>query len=108
MDDKKLSITTIVVGTTAVLSLFGGVIAFDSRYLKSDDLETTKNEIVGEMRQEIVKNRSVMINNMQREADDLEFHISELEAKKKPVPRYLQEKFKQINRQIKELKDVKK
>ena len=90
-----------------VLSLFGGVIAFDSRYLKSGDLETTKNDIVGEMRQEIVKNRSVMINNMQREADDLEFHISELQSKNKPVPRYLQEKLKQITRQIQELKDDK-
>jgi len=108
MNDKKPNITTIVVGITAVLSVFGGVLAFDSRYLKATDLETTKNEIVGEMRREIVKNRGVMINNMQREADDLEFLISGLEAKKKIVPRYLQEKFKQINRQIKELTNVKK
>jgi Mg2+ and Co2+ transporter CorA len=105
MDFKKINITAIVAGITAVLGLFAGVIAFDSRYVKSDDLENTKNEIVGEMRQEIVKNRSVMINSMQREADDLEFHISELESKKKKVPRYLQEKLKQITRQIQELKD---
>ena len=107
MSDKKPSITAVIIGITMVISLFGGIIAFDSRYIKTADLESTKNEIIGEMRREVVKNRGVMIDTMQREADDIEFTMSELTRKKKEIPRYLLEKHKQIIRQIEELKNAK-
>ena len=103
--DKKPQLMTIVAGITVVLGVFGGVLTFDSRYVKSAALESTKNEIIGEMRREVVRNRSVMINNMQREADDVEFQISEIESKNKKAPRYLLEKHKQILRQIEDLKN---
>jgi len=107
MSDKKPQLMTVVVAITAVLGVFGGVLTFDSRYVKESSLESTKNEIIGEMRREVVRNRSVMINSMQREADDVEFQISELESKNKKAPRYLLEKHKQITRQIEDLKNDK-
>ena len=103
---------------TAIVSIFGSIIAFDSRYAKQDDFVSVqdtfstamliaKTEIINEMRQEVVKNRTVMINAMQREADDLEFRMMELEQNQKPIPRYMSDKFKQINRQIEALQDDK-
>lgn len=107
MADKKSQVMTIIIGITVILGVFGGVLSFDSRYVKSGSLESTKNEIIGEMRREVVRNRSVMINNMQREADDVEFRISEIESKNKKAPRYLLEKHKEITRQIEDIKNDK-
>lgn len=105
----ELKPMNIVAGITAVLGLIGGIIAFDSRYAKQEDfvnaLSAVKTEIINEMRSEVVKNRSVMINAMQREADDLEYQMVELEKNNKPVPRYMSDKHKQILRQIEALKD---
>ena len=42
---------------------------------------------------------------MQREADDIEFKIQEMETAGQPVPRYLVEKHKQILRSIEKLED---
>jgi len=110
----------IIVGITASLSLIAGVIAFDSRYTKQDEFTSTilevnskftaiisdaKNDIIDEMRTEVVKNRSVMITSMQREADDLEFQMEILKLNAKPVPRYMIEKHKQIIRQIEALQE---
>ncbi len=95
----------IIASISAVLAVVGGVIAFDSRYAKEDAMVSFKNEIISEMRREVVKNRSVMISGMQREADDIEFQIAQLEAEGKPVPRYLSDKYKQILRQIETLKN---
>jgi len=100
----KFNIMNIVGGITAALALISAIIAADARYTKSDDLTTVKNEIINEMRNEVTKNRTVMISSMQRDADDLEFMMMEFEQKKKPVPRYILEKHKQIIRQIEELK----
>ena len=95
-----------VASTTAVVALISGIIAADSRYVKNDDLQQAKNEIIHEMRTEVTKNRKVMITTMQREADDLEFAMLEYEQQGKKPPRYMVEKFKQITRQIEELKEV--
>lgn len=100
----QLNIMNIVGGITAVLAVIGGVITFDTRYTKDDDLQTVKNEIINEMRREVTKNRAVMIGSMQRDADDLEYKMLEFEQTNKPVPRYIVEKHKQIIRQIEELK----
>lgn len=114
MDLKKV-ITGAAATITAVVGLFGAVIGFDARYAKEEDFMSSKQEllqtieaaqrqIVDEMRAEVVKNRSVMIEGMQREADDLEYQMMELEKASKPVPRYMVEKHKQILRQIEALK----
>lgn len=100
---------SIVAGISAVLALVGGIIAFDSRYSKETDitekLTNAKTEIISEMRREVVKNRSVMIAAMQREADDLEYQITRLERSGEPVPRYMSDKHKQILRQITTLRN---
>lgn len=121
------NLTNTVVGVTAALGLVAGVIGFDSRYLKkpdlvttkieilaetdriytkADDLEAVKNEIINELRQEVSKNRAVMIASMQRTADDIEFQMMEHESDGTKVPRFLIEKHKQIIRQIEDLKEV--
>ena len=98
----------VVASTTAVVALISAIIAADARYTKVDDLDKAKNEIIDEMRTEVTKNRKVMIATMQREADDLEFAMMEYEQEGKQPPRYMVEKFKQITRQIEELKDINK
>jgi hypothetical protein len=103
----ELKPMNIVGGITAALALIGAIISFDARYTKVDDLVKVKIEIIHEMRQEVVKNRTVMINAMQREADDLEYQMAELEKASQPVPRYMSDKFKHIQRQIEALKNDK-
>jgi septation ring formation regulator EzrA len=47
-----------------------------------------------------------MIAGMQRDADDIEFQMIEIEEAGEKVPRFLKEKHKQITRQIEDLKAV--
>ena len=102
----KFNIMNIVAGITAVLAMIGGIIAADARYTKQNDLMDIKNEIIEEMRREVTKNRAVMIASMQRDADDIEFQMIEIEERGEKVPRFLKEKHKQITRQIEDLKAV--
>lgn len=106
MNIKPMSI---VAGVTTILALISGIIAFDSRYAKQSDfeqsLDSVKTAIITEMRREVVKNRSVMIAAMQREADDLEYQITLIESRGEPVPRYMTDKYKQILRQLATLKN---
>ena len=102
----KFNLMNLVAGIVAVLTMIGGVIAADARYTKDDDLQLIKNEIINEMRREVTKNRAVMIALMQRDADDIEFQMVEIEDKDEKVPRFLKEKHKQISRQIESLKSV--
>ena len=102
----KSNLMNLVAGITAVLAMIGGIIAADARYTKEEDLQLIKNEIINEMRREVTKNRAVMIASMQRDADDIEFQMFELEEKGEKVPRFLKEKHKQITRQIEDLKAV--
>lgn len=108
MDFKPANIIATVTGA---LALIGAVIAFDARYAKEDQVVQSivdiKDDIITEMRREVVKNRSVMIDNMQREADDIEYQMMQLESQSKPVPRFMSDKYKQITRQIETLKNEK-
>jgi len=104
--NMKFNIMNIVAGIAAVLTMVGAVLTADSRYIKSDDLELAKNEIINEMRREVAKNRAVMIASMQRTADDLEFQMMEHEQDGTKIPRFIIEKHKQITRQIEDLQEV--
>lgn len=81
------------------------IFVIDARYTKDADLQSVKTEIIQELRTEVTKNRSVMIATMEREADDIEFEISQLEDAGATVPRYLSEKHKQILRAIERLEN---
>lgn len=93
---------------TAILTLLGAVFVFDDRYAKhaviSKDLDQLKLDIISEMRTEVSKNRIAMIQNMQREADDLDFEIYSARQRGEEPSRYLIDKNKQINRDIETLK----
>jgi Mg2+ and Co2+ transporter CorA len=88
---------------TTIGALLGTFFLIDDRYAHHDDVQNAKNEIITEMRHEVVKNRSVMIEGLVREADDLEFEMAQREARGDPVPRYMIEKHKGILRLVKEL-----
>ena len=102
----KFSVMNIVVSITAVLGMVGGIFTLDARYTKTSELTVMKNEIIGEMRREVSMNRNVMIGSMLREADDLEYQMSEYELKNEPIPRYIIEKHNQIQREIDEIKNT--
>ena len=92
----------------AGIGLIGALFAFDGRYEKAGEsakiMTAAKNEIIHELRSEVSTNRGVLILNMQRDADDLEFQISEYENKNEIAPRYIIEKHKAIVREIETLK----
>jgi len=99
----------------AILGMIAAVFVFDDRYEKTADadadqvalteqLNNMQTSIISEMRVEVTKNRSAMISNMQLDADDIEYEISQLERRNEDVPRHLIDKHKQILRDIEELK----
>lgn len=92
-----------------ILGMVAAIFVFDDRYSKEAELQgkfdLLQAAIIKEMRQEVAKNRNAMISNMQRDADDVEFAIKTLEDAGQPVPRFQIEKFKQITRDIEELKN---
>jgi hypothetical protein len=101
MDIKMIKNAAAVIVTA--LAIVAAVLGADDRYGKKSDLEDMKNEIINEMRLEVTKNRAVMILNMQRDADDLEFQMLEIKDVGNKVPRYIIEKHTEIIRQIKNL-----
>ena len=104
----KLKWQSIVGSITAVLGLIAAFFVVDDRWNNaglSHQLESAKNEIVGEMRTEVGENRSALITLLQRDADDLEFEISKIEARGEEVPRHTLERFKSTQRQIEDLKN---
>ncbi len=101
----SLSKLVSIVGTIG--ALVGGFLAFDARYNPAPiqaQLEAAKTELITELRTEIAITRAAMLSNMLREADDIEYQISEYELNNKQPPRFLVEKHKQIIRDIEELK----
>jgi hypothetical protein len=104
---NKVTITQIITSLGAAAALITTVFAIDARYTKDSDLQQVKNDIVGELRTEVTKNRSIMLDKMQLDADDIEFQIMELQTDGKPVPRYLIEKHKHILRSIGKLENDK-
>lgn len=91
-------------GVTTLLSLLFGVWKVDDRYAKVGEIDKAKNEIIKEMRREVVKNRSAMIATMEREFDDLGYDISVMQTTEVPVPRYIEEKRRQLQRDIAQLR----
>jgi hypothetical protein len=93
---------------TAILGMVAAVIVFDDRYAKeeglTEQLAAMQTSIIAEMRTEVTKNRSAMISNMQRDADDLEYEMSQIERSGDQPPRHMIDKHKQILRDIEELK----
>ena len=79
MAGKLFSLTQIITTLGASAALIAAIFTIDARYTKDADLEHVKNEIVGEMRTEVAKNRSIMIDTMQREADDIEYKITKMD-----------------------------
>lgn len=105
---RNIIITT--AGTiTAISTIVGAFIAIDTRYAKAEQmivsLNSAKNEIIQEMRREVVKNRAVMITQMQREADDIEWKILQIEEAGETAPRFMHDKLKLILRDIEELEN---
>lgn len=90
---------------TTIGALVGTFFLIDDRYAHYDDLQNAKNQIITELRVEVVKNRAAMIENMIMEADDLGFEIDRIRATGKEAPRFMVEKHKTILRQIKALED---
>lgn len=94
----------------AILGMIAAVFVFDDRYEKASGIDakltTMQTTIISEMRNEVTRNRTAMISNMQRDADDLEFEIMQFERENpgQQAPRYKIEKHKQILRDIEELK----
>lgn len=92
----------------AILGMVAAVFVFDDRYAKEDglteQLTSMQTSIIAEMRVEVTKNRSAMISNMQRDADDLEYEMSQIERAGNQPPRHMIDKHKQILRDIEELK----
>ncbi len=104
---SKSFVIKIASGIVAVLGMITAVITFDSRYSNDPVIaafEKQTNAIVLEMRREIGFNRSAMLSNMLREADDIEFQLTGYEMRDETAPRYLVEKHRQILRDIEELK----
>jgi hypothetical protein len=103
----KTIITTAIGVVTTIATIGGGFLFFEDRYAHQSDLtvslNSAKNEIIATLSAEVVKNRAVMITTMQREADELEYQITMLQAEGKPVPRHIIDKFKAITRSIEDL-----
>lgn len=99
------SLTQIVTTLGATAALVTAIFAIDARYTKDSDLQSAKNEIIRELRTEVTKNRSVMIDTIQREADDLEYQIQTLQEEGQPVPRHLLDKQRTLERTLETLEN---
>lgn len=88
----------------AVLTAAGsvaGLLKLDDRYAKTRDLDNAKVQIIEELRDEVTRNRTIMIRNMERERLDIEFL---LETTEDPGERhYLESKKRAIEIALKEL-----
>jgi len=92
-------------GVSTLLTALFGVWKVDDRYAKAHDIDKAKDEIILTTRREIVKNRSAMIATMEREYDDLGYDIIVMQADNIDVPRYIEEKRRQLKRDIATLRD---
>ena len=89
---------------TTIGAMLGTFFLIDDRYAHHKDVQNAKNEIITELRTEVVRNRAVMIETMVLEADDLEYQMDQLAEKGEAIPRYMIERHKGILRQVKELR----
>lgn len=104
----KISLTKLVSIVTALGAIGGGILAFDARYNPAP-LEAAmiqiKAEIINEMRTEVAINRTALLSDMLREADDIEYQLVEHELNNTKPPRHLVDKHKQILRDIEKLQN---
>jgi len=96
-------IGTIILAIVGSGGIVTGILTIDDRYTKRADLEAVKDQIIGEMRSEVSKNRDIMIQNLEREQLDLEFEIETIQDSSVPVPHYLRAKVREIENTLKEL-----
>lgn len=90
-------VATVVVGSSSVY----GLLKLDDRYSKATDLEKAKTEIIEELRNEVAKNRTIMIRNLERENLDMDFLLEgEVDGGER---RYLLSKKRAISSALKEL-----
>lgn len=88
----------------AVLTAAGsvvGLLKLDDRYSKARDLENAKTEIIEELRNEVSRNRTIMIRNLERERLELEFKLESVEDSGEK--RYLRSQIRAIDSALKEL-----
>ena len=91
------AVTTVIMGAGSVY----GLLQLDDRYSKASDLEAAKIQIIEELRNEVAKNRSIMIRNLEREKLEIEF---KLETVTDPgESRYLRGLMRTIDLNLKEL-----
>ena len=90
-------IATVIMGAGSVY----GLLQLDDRYSKATDLQEAKVQIIEELRNEVAKNRGIMIRNLQRERLEVEF---KLETVTEPGKKhYLKGLLRTIDLNLKEL-----
>lgn len=90
-------VATVLVGAGSVY----GLLVLDDRYSKAKDLEEAKVQIIEELRNEVTKNRTIMIRNLEREKLDIEFLLESVTDVGET--RYLRGKIRSIESALKEL-----
>lgn len=96
-------ILSIIGGISAVVALVATLIAGYDTLTTDAELLQTKQDIISEMRREVVKNRGVMMSTMQREADDILWDLEGMDPTT-DLYKHLAEKHRDITRQIEDLK----
>lgn len=78
-----------------------GLLKLDDRYSKTVDLEQAKIQIIEELRDEVSRNRTIMVRNLERERLEIEFLLDSTEddGEKK----YLRSQLRAIDSALKEL-----
>ncbi len=88
---------SVIVGSGSVY----GLLQLDDRYSKATDLEKAKVEIIEELRNEVARNRTIMIRNLEREKLDIEFKLETVTDSGES--HYLRGKMRTIDLNLKEL-----
>lgn len=97
-------VLSIIGGLSAAVALAATLITGYNTLATDQELLQTKQEIISELRREVVKSRSVMISNMQREADDMLWDMEGLDQHT-DLYKHLAEKHRNITRDIEDLKN---
>lgn len=78
-----------------------GLLKLDDRYSKTTDLQAAKVQIIEELRDEVSRNRTIMIRNLERERLEIEFNLETTEDDGEK--RYLRSQLRAIDSALKEL-----
>ena len=88
----------------AILTASGavvGLLKLDDRYAKTNALQDAKVQIIEELRNEVARNRVIMIRNLERERLDVEFLLDQATDNGERL--YLKGKIRAIDSALKEL-----